>query len=200
MNDEGRYIQIMKDYESFLGVKLVNQQVEQLRQAREQQQNIDAQVSRDESSGYRTSTNGFASTGLDRNSTASRGVSQKNTNNLYVTQGPGVNDEERSERIIGLEGSAMESMSSMAESVGVRKSQKKLALSVMEQVTEQDGEDEIIDHNNDNEADNNVDQKDEVVNKNQFNLSKLNLKENRKHDKKLTQKEVDDIQNAKTKD
>jgi hypothetical protein len=28
----------------------------------------------------------------------------------------------------------------------------------------------------------------------------LNLKENRKHEKKLTQKEIDDIQNAKSKD
>jgi len=31
MNEEGRYLQIMKDYESFLGVKLIGQQVEQLR-------------------------------------------------------------------------------------------------------------------------------------------------------------------------
>ncbi len=75
----------------------------------------------------------------------------------------------------------------MAESAGGKKSRKKgLALSAMEQVTEQDGEDEIIDHNNDNEADNNMDQKEETVNNNKFNLSKLNLKENRKHEKKLS--------------
>jgi hypothetical protein len=35
MNDEKRYLQILKDYENFLGIKLVNQQVEQLRQARD---------------------------------------------------------------------------------------------------------------------------------------------------------------------
>ncbi len=45
-----------------------------------------------------------------------------------------------------------------------------------------------------------MDQKDEVINNNKFNLSKLNLKENRKHEKKLSQKEIDDIQNAKSKD
>ena len=28
MNDEKRYLQIMKDYESFLGIKLINQQVD----------------------------------------------------------------------------------------------------------------------------------------------------------------------------
>jgi hypothetical protein len=53
-----------------------------LRQAREEQSNIDNQVTRDGSSGY--GTNGFASTGLDKNSTASRGISQKTTaNNIY---------------------------------------------------------------------------------------------------------------------
>jgi hypothetical protein len=36
MNDENRYYQIQKDYEKFLGLKLVGQQVEQLRQAREE--------------------------------------------------------------------------------------------------------------------------------------------------------------------
>jgi len=41
MNEEGRYLQIMKDYESFLGVKLIGQQVEQLRQAREERSNLD---------------------------------------------------------------------------------------------------------------------------------------------------------------
>ena len=70
----------------------------------------------------------------------------------------------------------------------------------MSQVLEQEVEDELIDHNNDNEADNNMDQKDEVINNNKFNLTKLNLKENRKHEKKLSQKEIDDIQNAKSKD
>ena len=45
-----------------------------------------------------------------------------------------------------------------------------------------------------------MDQKDVIINNNKFNLSKLNLKENRKHEKKLSQKEIDDIQNAKTKD
>ena len=89
----------------------------------------------------------------------------------------------------------------MADSAGGKKARKKgLALSAMEQVTEQDGEDEIIDHNNDNEADNNMDQKEETVNNNNFNLSKLNLKEKRKHEKKLSKKEIDDIQNAKTND
>lgn len=43
MSDEGRYYQIQKDYESFLGVKLVGQQVEQLRQAREEKANIENQ-------------------------------------------------------------------------------------------------------------------------------------------------------------
>ena len=200
MNDENRYIQIMKDYESFLGIKLVNQQVEQLRQAREELSNIDNQATRDGSSGY--GTNGLASTGIDRNSTASRGISQKTTaNNIYQSQGAGVIDEERSDRIVEVEGSAMESMSSMAESVGGKKAaRKKMNAKVMQQVLEQEGEDELIDHNNDNEADNNVDQKDEVVNNNKFNLSKLNLKENRKNQKKLSQKEIDDVQNAKTKD
>jgi hypothetical protein len=41
MSDEGRYYEIQKDYESFLGVKLVGQQVEQLRQAREERSNIE---------------------------------------------------------------------------------------------------------------------------------------------------------------
>ena len=36
MNDEKRYMQIMIDYESYLGVKLIGQQVEQLRQAKNQ--------------------------------------------------------------------------------------------------------------------------------------------------------------------
>jgi hypothetical protein len=74
MNDENRYIQIMKDYESFLGLKLVNQQVDQLRQEREELANIDKQSSRDGSSGYQTS-GGLTSAGLDRNSTAlSKGI------------------------------------------------------------------------------------------------------------------------------
>ncbi len=51
MSDEGRYYQIQKDYEVFLGVKLVGQQVEQLRQAREEQANIENQNSRENSSG-----------------------------------------------------------------------------------------------------------------------------------------------------
>lgn len=136
MNDENRYIQIMKDYESFLGIKLVNQQVEQLRQAREEQSNIDNQVTRDGSSGY--GTNGFASTGLDRNSTASRGISQKTTtcNNIYQSHGAAQNDDDRSDRIVDLEGSAMESMSSMAESVGAKKAarSKKANAQLMSQV------------------------------------------------------------------
>ena len=41
MNEESRYLQIMHDYESFLGVKLVGQQVEQLRQARVEKSNIE---------------------------------------------------------------------------------------------------------------------------------------------------------------
>ena len=96
----------------------------------------------------------------------------------------------------------MESMSSMAESTGGKKvaRSKKVNAQIMSQVVEQEGEDELIDHNNDNEADNNMDQKDEIINNNKFNLSKLNLKENRKHEKKLSQKEIDDIQNAKSKD
>ena len=57
MSDEGRYYEIQKDYESFLGVKLVGQQVEQLRQAREERSNIENQVTRDDNSGgYGTSS------------------------------------------------------------------------------------------------------------------------------------------------
>ena len=41
MNDENRYQQIQIDYESYLGVKIVNQQVYQLRQAREEQLNVE---------------------------------------------------------------------------------------------------------------------------------------------------------------
>ena len=43
MNDEKRYRQIQKDYEQYLQVKLVDQQVEQLRQAQNQRNNMDFQ-------------------------------------------------------------------------------------------------------------------------------------------------------------
>jgi hypothetical protein len=53
-------------------------------------------------------------------------------------------------------------------------------------VIEQDNEEDVIDHNNENEADNAMDKKDELVNSNKFNMEKLNLKGNRKHEKKHT--------------
>ena len=55
MSDEKRYLQIMKDYESFLGIKLVNQQVDQLRTAKSRQSNLDNQ-----NSGH----GGFSSSGM----------------------------------------------------------------------------------------------------------------------------------------
>ncbi|TNV71379.1 hypothetical protein FGO68_gene7921 [Halteria grandinella] len=70
MNDEKRYYQIMKDYEDFLGIKLINQQVDQLRQAKDEQKNIDNQASRIEnSSGPRSSTDVSASQGVYLNNT-----------------------------------------------------------------------------------------------------------------------------------
>jgi parvulin-like peptidyl-prolyl isomerase len=58
MNEEKRYLQIMQDYEKFLGIKLINQQVNQLRQAKSMQSNLDAQSTRQggyTSSGLRSS-------------------------------------------------------------------------------------------------------------------------------------------------
>jgi hypothetical protein len=45
MDEEDRYRQILKDYESFLGMKLIGQQVEQMRRKRDQEVNIANQSS-----------------------------------------------------------------------------------------------------------------------------------------------------------
>ena len=86
-----------------------------------------------------------------------------------------------------LNGSAMGSVSSQAESTGTRgrhtRKRGQQDQYLMQEVAEQENEDEAIDHNNDNEADNNMDQKDEIVNKNKFNMANLNLKGNRNHEK-----------------
>ena len=87
-----------------------------------------------------------------------------------------------------LNGSAMGSVSSQTESTGTRgrhtRKRGQQDQYLMQEVAEQENEDEAIDHNNDNEADNNMDQKDEIVNKNKFNMANLNLKGNRNHEKK----------------
>ena len=115
MNEEGRYLQIMMDYESFLGVKLVGQQVDQLRQAREERSNIDNQESKDGgTTGLQSSYGGATSTGLyDRNSTAqSRGLSrtgqQTYKNDEYT-------EEYKKDDRIAIKASAMESFDSTEE-------------------------------------------------------------------------------------
>jgi hypothetical protein len=45
MDEEDRYRQILKDYESFLRMKLIGQQVEQMRRKRDQEVNIANQSS-----------------------------------------------------------------------------------------------------------------------------------------------------------
>jgi hypothetical protein len=45
MDEEDRYRQILKDYESFLGMKLIGQQVDQMRRKRDQEINIANQSS-----------------------------------------------------------------------------------------------------------------------------------------------------------
>ena len=113
MNDEGRYLQIMKDYESFLGVKLVNQSVDQLRQAREERANLENQESKDAgTSGFRSS-DGAASTGIyDRNSTAqSRAVSRGGAN-AQQTPAAASDDCPSEIRKSDLKASAMESFDS----------------------------------------------------------------------------------------
>jgi superfamily II DNA helicase RecQ len=48
MDEEDRYRQILKDYESFLGLKLINQQVDQMRRKRDQEVNLANQSSMNE--------------------------------------------------------------------------------------------------------------------------------------------------------
>jgi hypothetical protein len=48
MDEEDRYRQILKDYESFLGMKLIDQQIDQMRRKRDQEVNIANQSSMNE--------------------------------------------------------------------------------------------------------------------------------------------------------
>ena len=48
MDEEDRYQQILKDYESFLGIKLVDQQIDQMRKKRDQEVNLANQSSLNE--------------------------------------------------------------------------------------------------------------------------------------------------------
>ena len=45
MDEEDRYRQILKDYESFLGMKLIDQQIDQMRRKRDQEVNLANQSS-----------------------------------------------------------------------------------------------------------------------------------------------------------
>ena len=48
MDEEDRYRQILKDYESFLGMKLIDQQIDQMRRKRDQEVNLANQSSMNE--------------------------------------------------------------------------------------------------------------------------------------------------------
>lgn len=141
MNDEARYYQIMKDYESFLGIKLINQQVDQLRQAKSAQNNLDAQNSRSGgtagiSSGMRSSDY-YSSTSDRMGSIAQSRVSKQNTGKKEGG--------EDNARLIDVEGSAMESVISQGTAhppdLGNEKARNEQALEV-ERMQEQMREDE----------------------------------------------------------
>ncbi len=59
---------------------------------------------------------------------------------------------------------------------------------------------EMMDHNNEGEADQDIDQKEEAVNNNKFNIKNLNLKSNRIHEKKYTKEERVAIEESKSQD
>ncbi len=99
----------MKDYESFLGVKLINQQVDQLRQDKNRQSNLDNQNSKQggmSTSGMRTSDYYSQSTGQ----TGSMAYSKNNRNNIGKREG---RDNNENDVIDDMMGSAMESVASV---------------------------------------------------------------------------------------
>ncbi len=140
MNDETRYLQIMKDYESFLGIKLINQQVDQLRQAKSRQSNLDAQNSRSGgggtyglSSGMRSSD--FQSTGnSDRlGSIANSRVSKQNTGR----RGEENPNDEIANNPLDIMGSAMESVASTKQSVFVKDRDREVEQQLQQQIREE---------------------------------------------------------------
>lgn len=181
MNDEGRYFQIMKDYESFLGIKLINQQVHQLRQAKSQQSNLDAQNSRSGgtgglSSGMRSSD--FYSSGSDRmGSIENSKIGTRNAANKtgdFQQEGGIYNNNSIEQKLVDIEGSAMESINSVnskGQSLKYSGGNNRENSKDIEQMQQQmQDEDDNIQQ----------DVKEEVENMNKFNLANLNLKRNRK--------------------
>lgn len=143
MNEENRYYQIQKDYEQFLGVKLVGQQVEQLRQAREEQANIDNQMSRDVSTNnYGTLSQSQAYTSNDNPSTASR--------NINATMTPGIDYMGSINSATDFRQQKSNTMSGGGAQSRTIKTNNKPMQSQIEQIVR---EEELEDESNDNELD-----------------------------------------------
>lgn len=76
MDEEDRFFEIQRDYESFLGIKLINQRLDQIRKERDIQNNIIAQSSNDGGSTGQSDTLP-SSWGNQNNKTFSKASSHK---------------------------------------------------------------------------------------------------------------------------
>ncbi|TNV74775.1 hypothetical protein FGO68_gene16630 [Halteria grandinella] len=198
MNDERRYYQILKDYENFLGIKLINQQVEQLRQAKDEKNNIDNQSSKiDNSSGPRSST-GISGVYLNNTETHNESIDQ------MVMSGAGMNsivsqdlNSVRGKKSHHREQSQSMSIQPRSEIMREIGGQGGASVSEVREEDEEDGD--MMDHNNERDNDVDMDHKEgEDVNNNKFVLGNLNLKANKnddkvhkKHQEDMTQQEID---------
>ena len=153
-----------------MGVKLVDQQVEQLRKAADERTNSDAQASR----------TGNTAAG------SSNGYSQSRQQPLMQSQDPQASNE------FVMEGSVADSTTVRFSADPRRRENSSMKHSVLayslggsasqaQDIPEVDGEDgDMMDHNNEKFLDADMEEKQEIENNNKFTLSNLNLKKNNK--------------------